>query len=47
VDGKKTARQVLEYARARVEDESRTLDRPQSFLILGDALEFPLLVGGR
>ena len=47
VDGGKTARAVLDYARARIEDESRILNRPQSLLVLGDGLDFPLLVEGR
>ncbi|MCW8138474.1 MAG: hypothetical protein KIT58_06170, partial [Planctomycetota bacterium] len=29
-------RALLDYARARIEDESRTLNRPQSLLMLGD-----------
>jgi len=33
---------LLDYVRARVEDESRTLNRPQSILALGDNLDFPV-----
>jgi hypothetical protein len=35
---------LLDYVRARVEDESRTLNRPQSILSLGDNDDFPVIV---
>jgi hypothetical protein len=37
------ARPVIDYARARIEDESRTLNAPQSVLTWGDNDDFPVL----
>ena len=34
---------LLSYTRARIEDESRTLNRPQSLEILGDNADFPVI----
>jgi hypothetical protein len=34
---------ILDYARARIEDESRTLNQPQSILVLGDDDDFPVI----
>ena len=37
------ARRVLKYARARIEDESRTLNEPQSIRTFGDNEDFLLI----
>ena len=34
---------LLDYTRGRIEDESRTLNRPESFLIFGDNDDFPVI----
>lgn len=46
-DGTKSAGRLVEYARGRIEDESRTLDRPQSVLMLGNNQDIPLLTEER
>ncbi len=35
--------ELLNYTRGRIEDESRTLNRPESFLIFGDNDDFPVI----